>query len=168
MEGKILGGIILLIIGVFLTMVIVISKINELIKTKKFKYKLVKGRVIKSVNTSNKEYLNSRNEEFFKTHKHARKIYDVLRIFLPAGNIDEEKYNGTVYASVIQYEVDNKKYEIVSSFSSDRKEKKGKLYKIRYNSINPKEAFIEDDRGKIIWIILIAISIGFGIKLLLF
>ena len=165
MEGNIIGGIVLLIIGVFLLIIIVMSKISEFIKIKKFKYKLVKGVVVKSIDTSNKEYLESRNEEFLKKHKGYRKIYEFLKTISSTTNRQYES-NGPVYASIIEYKVSNKKYEIVSSFSTDRKEKKGKTYKIRYNSSNPEDAFIINDRGKIIWFILISVLIGFGIKLL--
>lgn len=166
MEGKLVGGLLLLIIGSFILTTVTITKISQIIKIKRYKYKLTRGRVIKSINTSSESYLESRNEEFFKNHRGARKTYDVLRNFLPTVNMDEEKHKGSTYASIIEYEVNNEKYEIVSNFSLDKKEKKGKLYKVRYNPLDPEQAFIVNDRGKTIWLILILVLIGLGVKLL--
>ena len=168
MEGKQIGGLLLLIIGVLTLTIILVVKINQFIKVKKLKYRSIKGHVINSIKTSDPEYLKMRNEEIFRKHESARRIYNVLSAIFPTVNMEEEKHRGAVYASIIQYKVDNKKYEVISNFSSDKKEKKGKTYKVRYNPTNPKEAFITNDRGKITWFIIITALIGFGIRLLFF
>lgn len=168
MEGKQIGGLLLLIIGVLTLSIIVVVKISQFIRIRKLKFKSTKGVVINSIKTSDPEYLKKRNEEIFKKYESARTAYNVLSAIFPTVNMEEEKYRGSVYASIIQYKVDNKKYEVISNFSSDKKEKKGKSYRVRYNPTNPSEAFIINDRGKIIWFIIITALIGFGIKLLLF
>lgn len=166
MQNKTIAGIIAIIFGIFLLVLFILSKVQRVIKIRKLKYKETKGKVIKSINTSTPEYMNKKNEEYFNKHNGARKVYNILENIFPTST--DDKYRGSVYASIIQYEVDNKKYETISEFSSDKKEKKGKVYKVRYNPVNPEESFIVNDRGKVILLILIIILLGIGFKLLFF
>lgn len=167
MEDTTIAGIILFGLGLFLLILFLLSKIKNVIKSSKLKYVKTTGIVIKSINTSDIEYQNKKNEEFFSKHKHAKNIYEILSRLFPTST-EDDKYKGSVYASVIQYEVNDKKYEIVSDYSSDKKEKKKTKYKIKYNPLNPSEAFIVNDRGKIITIIFIIALLSFGVKLLYF
>lgn len=161
MENKIIIGIVSLLFGLFLLIFYTMSKLKNIIKAIMLKYEKTTGVVIKSINNSSTEYENKKRKELFNKYKHLEKIYEIM-----PDETDNNNYNGSVYSSVIQYEVNGKKYEIISGFSSDKKEKKNRKYLIRYNPADPSEAFIVNDRGKILVIILIMILIGLGLKLL--
>ncbi len=166
MEGKLVGGIIAFIIGVLFLILYVSSKITILIKLKKLNFNKTIGKVIKSVNTSDIKYKERKNEEFFDKHEGSREIYSFLKGIFPTDYRDD--HSGPTYASVIQYRVNEHDYEITSSFSSDKKEKKGKVYQIGYKPTDPRDAFIMNDRGGIIWIILIIVLLGAGTYLIWF
>lgn len=167
MKNETIAGIILLTLGLLLLILFILSKVKNIIKSKKLKYKETTGIVIKSINTSDIKYQNKKNEDFFDKHKNSKTIYEFLIRLFPT-SIENDKSKGSLYASVIQYEVNNKKYEIISDYSSDKKEKKKTKYKIKYNPSNPHESFIVNDRGKIIIFIFIVVLLGFGLKLLCF
>lgn len=166
MENSNRAGIFLLIMALIFLILLIVGIVEKLIRSIKLKYKETTGTVIKSINTSDPKYQRKRNEEYFAKHKSARKIYNFLIQLFPPEKQGESDDRGATYASVIQYTVDDKKYEIVSDFSSDRREKKNKKYKVKYNPENPTEAYVSNDRGKILMLIIIVATTILGLWLL--
>lgn len=164
MEGNPIGGaIVTIILGALLLISFISSKITVLIKLKKLKFNKTTGKVIRSINTSSLKYKEEQNEKIFQKHEGARGLYEFLRRIFPTDY--EDDHNGPTYASVVQYKVDNREYEVTSSFSSDSKEKKGTIRQVGYNPKDPKDAIIIKDRGNIIAVIAV-ILLGIGIWLL--
>lgn len=158
MESKKIIGIIFLIISSVILVMYTIRKLKRTIKAIKLKYKDTVGKVVNNINTSDPEYQKKEKEEIFKKNKHAKNLYEILNNISPPS---EENIEAPMFASVIQYEVNNKKYEIISDFSSEKREKKNKKYKIKYNPSNPSEAFIANDRGTIImFFVVLFLAIG--------
>lgn len=65
MKNETIAGIILLTLGLLLLILFILSKVKNIIKSKKLKYKETTGIVIKSINTSDIKYQNKKNEDFF-------------------------------------------------------------------------------------------------------
>lgn len=165
MENEKILGIVLLIFGLLVFVLYIIPKIKMFIRTKKVKFKETTGLVVRSINTLDDEYQNMQKEKYFNKYKSTKNIYESLNRILP-DSIENHTSNDSSYASVIEYEVDGEKYEIISSFSSDKKESINKRYKIKYNPNDPCDSFIVNDRGKIV-IVFSILLIGIGLVLYL-
>lgn len=58
MENNTIVGIILFVLGLFLLILFLLSKLKNVLKANKLKYKKTTGIVIRSINTSDIEYQN--------------------------------------------------------------------------------------------------------------
>ncbi|MEG2620772.1 MAG: hypothetical protein RSA10_01590 [Bacilli bacterium] len=128
------------------------------------RYLTTTGKVVKNINRSSVEYIN---EEKNKLKNGFPKVYNFYEKVERSGVFKEEPdYDGATYQTMIEYNVSGKTYLIPRKFSSDRKVKKGKIFKIKYNSENPKQAVIID-LGYIMFLIIV-LTIILVIELLVY
>ena len=164
--ANLIVGIMLLGIGISMLIYVSSRQIKQLVRSKKNNFVLTIGKVVGYVNTNDEKYIEAKTAEFIDTHKGAQKIFDFIEATMPDIVVHEDP-DGPAYVSIVEYEVNGKKYRVENTAGSDKKDKKGKEYKIMYNPNDPSEGYVTKERRHIITLIIIIILIAVGVGFLM-